>query len=177
MKWRMCSSLCLFAIVLVARLLVASIDNRLVFNLFFYLVGMNLSSCGELKMNSTYSVVGKVFVILLFALLIHVGLYYSYLYYTVVVMGIGGVGVFAILYICEGIGKLLPSRIINIVSYASMACYMFHRFFYWAAEKIWNPSDTSVKWLFMVCVVFPVIVAFSYMIQKLYDKSVSGIQK
>jgi hypothetical protein len=65
-------------------------------------------------------------------------------------------------------------QIVSLVSYASMACYMFHRFFYWAAEKIWNPSDTSVKWLFMAGLVFPVIIAFSYMIQKMYDKSVSA---
>lgn len=173
MKWRMYSSLCLFAMLIVARLLITSIDSRLVFNMFFYLVGVNLSVCNDRKINSTYSVVAKVLVILFFALLIHVGLYYSYLNFTVVVMGTGGVGVFAILYICEGLGKLFPSRIINFVSYASMACYMFHRFFYWAAEKIWNPSDTSVKWLFMVGCVYPLIVVFSYMIQKLYDKSVS----
>jgi len=110
------------------------------------------------------------------------------MYFTVVVMGIGGVGVFAILFICEGISKLifdgqndqkgrfkaLACQIVSIVSYASMASYMIHRFFYWAAEKIWNPSDTSVKWLFMAGLVFPVIIAFSYMIQKLYDKSVSA---
>jgi len=187
-KWRMYSSLCLFAMLIVARLLVGSVDSRLVFNMFFYLVGVNLSVCNDWKINSTYSVVAKVLVILLFALLIHVGLYYSYMYFTVVVMGIGGVGVFAILFICEGISKLifdgqndqkgrfkaLACQIVSIVSYASMASYMIHRFFYWAAEKIWNPSDTSVKWLFMAGLVFPVIIAFSYMIQKLYDKSVSA---
>ncbi len=191
MKWRMCSSLCLFAILFVARLLFTSIDNRLVFNMFFYLAGVYLSVCNDWKTTPSYRRAFKVLVILLFVLLIDIGLHLSYMYYTPVVMGIGAVGVFAILFVCEGISQLLfdgqndqkgrvrafACQIVSIVSYASMACYMFHRFFYWAAEKIWNPSDTSVKWLFMVCVVFPVIVAFSYMIQKLYDKSVSGFSK
>ena len=186
-KWRLYSSLCIFAIVFLARLLFTSIDNRLVFNMFFYLMGVNMSSFSDRKTTPTYSRLFKMLVILFFALLIHIGLYYSYLYYTVVIMGIGAVGVFAILFICEGISKLLfdgqndqkariktfACQIVSFVSYASMACYMFHRFFYWAAEKIWNPSDTSVKWLFMAGLVFPVIITFSYMIQKLYDKSVS----
>ena len=92
-------------------------------------------------------------------------------------------GVFVILFICEAVSRLLfaghkngenglktiACQMVGFVSYASMACYMFHRFFYWAAEKMWNPSDTSVKWLFMAGCVYPVIVALSYVIQKLYD--------
>ena len=98
-------------------------------------------------------------------------------------MVLGGVGVFVILFICETVSKQLfvghknkedgikslACQIVGFVSYASMACYMFHRFFYWAAEKLWNPSDASVKWLYMAGCVYPIIVVLSYAIQKLYD--------
>jgi hypothetical protein len=56
-----------------------------------------------------------------------------------------------------------------------MACYMFHRFFYWAAEKLWNPADTTVKWLFMAGIVYPIILVLSYAIQKLYDNAVKRL--
>jgi hypothetical protein len=98
-------------------------------------------------------------------------------------MVLGAAGVFVILFICEGVSRLLfdghnksekgfnvlACQIVGFVSYASMACYMFHRFFYWAAERIWNPSDATVKWLMMAGLVYPIIVILSYVIQKTYD--------
>ncbi len=50
-----------------------------------------------------------------------------------------------------------------------MACYMFHRLFFWAGEMIWNPATVWVKWLYMAGVVFPVMLVLSYYIQKGYD--------
>ena len=98
-------------------------------------------------------------------------------------MAIGAMGVFVILFVCEGISSLLfdnsnvqqsvlkkrVCQLISVVSYASMTCYMFHRFFYWSAESIWNPSDTSVKLFYMIVIVFPIILVCSYAIQKVYD--------
>ena len=71
--------------------------------------------------------------------------------------------------------KATVCRLVSLVSYASMACYMFHRFFYWAAEKLWNPADTTVKWLFMAGIVYPLILVLSYAIQKLYDNAVKRL--
>ena len=105
-------------------------------------------------------------------------------------MVLGAAGVFVILFICETVSKLLfdshknkengikslACQIVGFVSYASMACYMFHRFFFWVAEKMWNPSVTSVKWLFMAGCVYPIIVVLSYVIQKMYDDILGYVQ-
>lgn len=183
MRWRFLSSICVFALLLIARSLFPSVDERMIYNLFFYLTGIYMASCLGGKCNNTYFKYLKVLYILSFVLLISFGLYYSLLYRPSYIFAVGGLGVFALLFICEGISKLvyygqnahhgslrnIASFVIEKASYASMACYMFHRFFYWAAEKIWNPSDTSVKWLFMACCVYPIIVVSSYVIQKVYD--------
>ena len=186
MKWRFIGCLSLWGVLLVTRFLFPSIDNRFVYNVFFYFVGVVSASCFDWKLDTSFGKAIKTFVVLAFVLLVEVFTRYSLLLTPLRQMALGAVGVFVILFICEGISKLLFNsqdvpqshikthicRIVNIVSYASMTCYMFHRFFYWAAEKVWNPSDTTVKWLFMVGLVFPIIITFSYIIQKLYDKSV-----
>ena len=185
-KWRVIGCLSLLGVLFIARFLFPSIDNRFIFNVFFYFVGVVSASCFDWKLNTFLGKTIKMFVVLAFVLLVEVVTRYSLLLTSLRQMLLGAVGVFVIFFICEGIShllfeshndhksqiKTLACRIVHIVSYASMTCYMFHRFFYWAAEKVWNPSDTTVKWLFMAGVVFPIIITFSYMIQKLYDKSV-----
>ncbi len=97
------------------------------------------------------------------------------------------VGVFALLFVCEYIANMVfrhnasnvvspIGSLIKNVSYASMACYMFHRFFFWAGEMIWNPSTVWLKWLYMAGVVFPVMLVLSYYIQFGYDKLMQGFK-
>lgn len=62
--------------------------------------------------------------------------------------------------------------LIGFISYSSMACYMFHRLFFWAGEKIYNPDVESVKWIYMAAIVFPIMLVLSYYIQKVYDIAV-----
>ena len=183
LRWRVWGCLSLFILLLVARFLFPSIDSRFVFDVFFYLLGVVSASFCDWKLKTSYRTMIKTLVVLAFVLLVVVTIKYSLLYTTSRQMAVGAVGVFAFLFVCEGIGKLLfdgqnarqnrfktlACQIINIVSYASMACYLFHRFFYWAAESLWNPFDTSVKWLFMAGLVYPVIIVLSYAIQKTYD--------
>ena len=169
----------------VARFLFPSIDGRLLFNMFFYLVGMISASCFDWRFKMPYGKSVKVASILLFVVLVILCLHYSLLYRPSIIFAIGGIGVFIILFVCEAISmyvfsgqdsnKNLLSRIVVFVSYASMACYMFHRPIYWLAQKIWNPSDPTVKWWFMAGIVFPVIVVISYLIQKGYDALVKRI--
>ena len=186
LKWRIIGCLALWGVLFITSLLFPSIDNRFVFNVFFYFVGVVSASCFDWKLDTSIGRTIKTIVILAFILLVEIVTRYSLLLTSSRQMVLGAVGVFVILFICEGISRLLfdgqndqksylktlACQIVNIVSYASMACYMFHRFFYWVAEKVWNPSDTAVKWLFMVGLVFPIIISFSYMTQKLYDKTV-----
>ena len=84
-------------------------------------------------------------------------------------MALGAIGVFVIFFVSEGISKICGQKIVYLISYASMACYMFHRFFYWVGESVWNPSDTTIKWIYMAGLVFPVMLVLSYLIQKTYD--------
>lgn len=190
MRWRLVVCLSLFGMLLVARFLFPSIDNRFVFNVFFYFVGLVSASCFDWKLN-VYGAAVKSVLVLAFVLLVAVAIHHRLLYSVAGQMALGAVGVFAILFVCEGISSLLfdghgarqnhfrtqACQIIGFVSYASMASYMFHRFFYWVAETVWNPSDTSVKWLYMIVAVYPVILLLSYAIQRLYDSIVKRCEK
>ena len=161
-----------------------SIDNRFVFDVFFYFVGVVSAPYFDWKFIFPDGAVIKSSILLMFILLIAFFFKYdSLIYYSFCQMALGAAGVFVILFICEGVGRLLfdgqnkgekgfnalACQIVGFVSYASMACYMFRRFFYWAAERIWNPSDATVKWLMMAGLVYPIIVILSYVIQKTYD--------
>lgn len=182
-RWRVLSCLFIFGLLVVARLLFPSIDNRFIFNVFFYFVGVVSAACFDWKFSFRHGTVIKTLVVWGFIVIVAVLLHASLLNSAAAQMVLGAIGVFAILFVCDAISKLffdsrpqhqnafqsLGGWVIGIVSYASMACYMFHRLFYWAAEQVWNPADASVKWLFMAGLVFPVIIALSYAIQKLYD--------
>ena len=144
------------------------------------------ASCFDWKFNTSYGTALKTLVVLTFALLVAFAIKYSLLYPTSRQMAVGAIGVFVIFFICEGICKLIYSQqgvrqnqcsrlasfIVEKVSYASMACYMFHRFFYWLAEAVGTPSDTTLKWFYMIGLIFPLIVVLSYIIQKEYDNIV-----
>ena len=189
LRLRVYSSLTLFGSLFVARLMFPSIDNRFVFDVLFYFVGVVSAPGFDWRFNIPYRSYIKSGIVLAFLfLVVFFSIYDTLLYHSFCQMALGAAGVFVILFVCEAVSKLLfnsqdskangfktfACQVVGFVSYASMACYMFHRFFYWVAEKIWNPSDTFVKWLFMAGCVYPLIVWCSYMIQKLYDNLVSS---
>lgn len=169
LRWRFLGCLSLFMMLLVARFLFPSIDSRFVFDVFFYFVGVVYASCFDREPNTSYSTLIKTFAVLVFVLLMVIVINCSLLYTTSRQMTVGAIGVFVVLFVCEGINKLGCHRFFYKVSYASMACYMFHRFFYWVGELVWNPSDTTIKWIYMAGLVFPVMIVLSYLIQKTYD--------
>ena len=185
LKWRVWTCLSLMGLLVAARCVFPSIDPRMVFNVFFYFVGIVTAVCFDWKLNTSYGPAVKTIAGLALALLITAAIHFS-LSSTSWQMVVGAIGVLVILFVCEDMSKLLfdtqntrqggvksfAANIICWVSYASMACYMFHRFFYWLAERIWNPSEACVKWIYMVGLVFPVILVISYVIQKLYDSLV-----
>lgn len=175
--WRVGASLSVFLLLLVARFLFPSIDSRFVFNVFFYLVGLVSASCFDWSFRQPWGSVVKTVAVLAFGLLVAVAVRRSLLSGYAAQMLAGALGVFVVLFVCEGISRLGGRRLVSMVSYASMACYLFHRFFYWAAENVWNPADPSVKWLYMAGIVFPVILLLSYAIQKLYDRFLSSASR
>ena len=189
LKWRVGACLSLFGLLVAARCMVPSIDPRMVFNVFFFFVGIVSACCFDWKLNTSYGKVIKTIAGLTLVLLMAAAIHFS-LSSTSWQMVVGAMGVLVILFVCEDMCRMLfdgrsrhggfkafVAKIISLVSYASMACYMFHRFFYWMAERIWNPSDAYVKWIYMVGVVFPVILVISYVIQKLYDGLVKKKEK
>lgn len=169
LKWRVSCSLSILGLLVIARLMFPSIDNRFVFNVFFYFVGVVSASCFDWNFKTTFGTVMRIITVMVFVLLLTVAIKYSLLNTTYRQMALGAIGVFVIFFVCEGISKIGGQKIVFIISYASMACYMFHRFFYWVGESVWNPSDTTIKWIYMAGLVFPVMLVLSYLIQKTYD--------
>lgn len=174
--WRLISGVGLLLAVWLIRHFVNSIDWRFLFNMLLYLVGLVSAPNFNWKFENRNWI--KWLVVMFF-----VGLMTLTFFKTPNVLfkrTAAFVGVFALLFVCEFIANMVFRRnasdevspigsLIKNVSYASMACYMFHRLFFWIGEMIWNPATVWVKWLYMAGVVFPVMLVLSYYIQKGYD--------
>lgn len=191
LKGRVRNCLIVYALLLGIGRLVPSTDARLLFNVFFFMVGVISSSCFDWKMKFRYGKLLQVLIILVFIIFVCIGQMNDNFHLKLFKRIVGGVGVFAWLFLCEYISSLFFDNVndiknrwkgwicqlIGYVSYASMACYMFHRLFFWAGEKIYNPDVASIKWIYMGGIVFPVMLILSYYIQKSYDTIVEKINK
>lgn len=129
----------------------------------------------------------KTLSVLLFIALLIIGQIHSNFHSLLYKRVVASIGVFVLLFLCEYISNVvfgkndekqdkkpnqpfnLVQRLISTISYASMACYMFHRLFFWMGEQIWNPSVVWIKWLYMGCLIFPIMLVLSYYIQKYYN--------
>ena len=182
--WRLISGIGLLLAVWLIRHFVNSIDWRFLFNMLLYLVGLVSAPYLNWKFEN------RKWIKCLVAAA-YVGLLSVTFFKTPNVLfkrTAAFVGVFALLFVCEYVANLVFHRsasggvssmrklIIN-VSYASMACYMFHRLFFWVGEMIWNPSTVWVKWLYMAGIVFPVMLVLSYYIQIGYDSIIEKTTK
>ena len=182
--WRLVCGVGLLLTVWLMRHFIHSIDWRFLFNMLLYLVGLVSAPYVDWKFENRKWIKWL-------AVVVYVGLLsVTFLKEPNVSFKRTSafVGVFVLLFVCEYIANLVFHRsasgevssmrklIIN-VSYASMACYMFHRLFFWAGEMIWNPSTVWVKWLYMAGVVFPVMLVLSYYIQKGYDSIIEKTTK
>lgn len=179
--WRLISSLMIIIIMVVLRILIPSIDERLLFNMIFYLIGLVSAPYFDWKFKKA-PFMKLVWVLFFFSMLV-IAHYCFPCIISKYRRVLGGLGVFAILFCCDGLSGLvfkketIMASIIKNVSFASMACYMFHRLFFWAGEIVWNPSDHWLKWLYMAGVVFPIMLVLSFYTQKLYDKLVKNLVK
>lgn len=174
--WRLTSGVGMLLTVWLIRHYIHSIDWRFLFNMLFYLVGLVSAPYVNWKFENRKWLKWLV-------VIVYVGLLSVTFFKTPNVLfqrTSSFVGVFALLFVCEyfakyvfrnsASGKISPmGKLIKNVSFASMACYMFHRFFFWAGEMIWNPSSDWLKWFYMAGVVFPVMLVLSYYFQKGYD--------
>lgn len=155
------------------------------------MVGIISSSCFDWKMNFRYGKLIKLLVILVFIFLLFIGQMNDNFHTELYRRMTGGIGVFPLLFVCEYISNLFFNNVngikdrwkgwicqfIQFISYACMACYMFHRFFFYVGEKIYNSDVQSVKWLYMAGVVFPVMIYLCFYIQKYYDHVIGKLCK
>lgn len=183
LKGRIRNCLIVYTLLLGINKLIPTTDIRLLFNIFFYMVGVISSTSFDWKMNFRYGRLIKMLAILVFMVLVSIGQMNDNFHLQLFRKVVGGIGVFAWLFVCEYISNFFFDSVndvknrwkericqfIGFVSYASMACYMFHRLFFWTGEKIYDPDDEYVKWIFMGGIVFPIMLVLSYYIQKGYD--------
>ena len=177
--WRFSIASILILLFAVLSLIIPSLDWRLQFNLQFFLVGLVSAPYFDWKFEKAPYlkwIVIIVFVGMLTSCFVHpIPSFLRKLF--------SGVGVFAALFVCEWLSKIIYSksnslaRLVLDMSYASLACYLFHRFFFWIGEAMWNPLEYWMKWLFMIGVVYPIMLFCSIYIQKGYDKILNNIQK
>lgn len=187
LRSRVRNCLLVFALLLGISKLVPKTDSRLLFNAFFYMVGVISAACFDWKFNCRHGTLAKLLISVLFLILLCLGQLYANFHQNAYRTVVAGIGMFPLLFISEYISKYFFGsdnnirngwkgkicRLISLVSYASMACYMFHRLFFWAGEKIYNPGVAGIKWVYMAGLVFPVILYLSYLIQKYYDSLVN----
>lgn len=183
LKNRIRNCLIVYALLLGVNRLIPTTDIRLLFNVFFYMVGVISSTSIDWKMNFRYGKLIKLLTVLVFIVLVYIGQMNDIFHIQLFRKTVGGVGVFAWLFLCEYVSDLFFSSVndmknrwktqvccvISYISYASMACYMFHRLFFWMGEQVWNPSVIWINWLYMGALVFPVMIVLSYYIQRYYD--------
>lgn len=181
--WRLTIGVSILLLVWYVRTFVYPIDFRFQFNLLLYVVGLVTAPYFDWKYEKRSWI--KWLVVGVFIGLLSMTFCWSpnVMYKRIAAF----IGVFALLFVCEFVANLVYNHsargevsrmgnLINNVSYASMACYMFHRLFYWVGEIIWNPSAEWLKWLYMAGVIFPVMLVLSYYVQYGYDKIIKGIQ-
>lgn len=181
--WRLTIGAGVLLIVWFIRNYIHPVDFRFLFNMSLYIVGLVTAPYLNWKFENRKWI--KLVIVVFF-----VGLLSVTFFKTPNVLfkrTSAFVGVFALLFVCEYIANMVfrhnasnvvspIGSLIKNVSYASMACYMFHRFFFWAGEMIWNPSTVWLKWLYMAGAVFPVMLVLSYYIQFGYDKLMQGFK-
>ncbi len=85
-------------------------------------------------------------------------------------------GVFCVvLFVCMQKSLLKWENYITFLAYTSMSCYLFHRFVYWVILSTFKPQETLFLTLYMYIVAVPVCFAFSYYIQKIYDRFICNM--
>jgi hypothetical protein len=78
-----------------------------------------------------------------------------------------------VIILYKAAGKLNCSgnfRLIEIISYASYCMFLFHRPIWWGMARVWTPSYHYIQMAYMIILGIPLIILWSYYIQKAYDK-------
>lgn len=194
LTWKLCMSAGIMAVLLVLEQMIPSIDKRLAFNLCLFLTGIVTSDVFDWRMRFRYGSYVKMAWVVVFLVVLIVGHQHDNFQSLWFKRFAGGIGAFALLFVCGQVSNVffrrgqlrktdkksfvsISANIILRLSYASMAVYMFHRFFYCLGEKLYGSTYGGMKCVYMVLIVFPVTCVLSYCIQKTYDAIVGSVSK
>lgn len=169
-KWKILMSTSIIVLFGTLKLFIP-VDTRFIFNLFFYCLGLVLSDINVSYFNKTDhpNIIPHIAVIVGFvALLLLTNRFYQNTPALLSASAIGVMALFSLSNLLSHIHNQTFSFFINFVSYASMVCYMFHRFYYWAGLKVFSPGAIVPKVIYMIAV-FTIGLLVSFFIQKSYD--------
>lgn len=148
------------------------VDIRFIFNLFFYCLGLVMSGIkiGYISKTDHSNIWFHIVIIVAFvAVLLLTNRWFpnSISFFSVSALGV--VALFSLSNLLSNIHNKAFFKIVGFVSYASMVCYMFHRFFYWVGLELCSPAETIWKIVYLEIVfIFGLVV--SYFIQCGYDR-------
>lgn len=72
--------------------------------------------------------------------------------------------------------RIVPWKVIALVSQASFALYLVHRIFYRLVLKLYcPPSHTPASQLYLLCVLLPAVIFVAHWVQVLYDRAMDKL--
>lgn len=177
LKWKIGISLVLVALFTGLKLWLP-IDTRFIFNLFFYCLGLIAANVNIKYLKETEHPQWGIHIGIMALFAVTTILTNRWMQNTPAMLLAAAIGVFALFSLSCTLEKITwkPFRqLMGFVSYASMVCYLFHRFFYWAGLSLYAPTDNAVKTLYLIGL-FIIGLIVSYFIQKAYDRIVNRKQ-
>lgn len=153
------------------------VDTRFIFNLFFYCLGLVLSNINVRYFNRTdhsNTILHIAVIVGFIAFLLLTNRFYQNTPALLFTSAIGVMALFSLSNLLSNIHNQAFSFFISFISYASMVCYMFHRFYYWAGLKVFSPGTTVTKVIYMITI-FTIGLVVSFFIQKRYDHIIQKV--
>lgn len=183
--WKAIASGVVVAISCLSFKLLSHMDFRFVYNIAFYCLGVTLANqkvpilnqkvfIGNKKLTDGLSLLS----ILLFLVLVPISYKYVHkLFWPCILLGV--IATFSLSGFVASSRSVWIRKCIMFVSYASMACYMFHRFFYWLGNLFYK---TDNQWFvygggYLLLIVFPICLVCSFYVQKGYDRMINSMNK
>lgn len=75
----------------------------------------------------------------------------------------------------KALTPLLNKKLVLILSYSSFSLYLIHRVTFGIGTMLYRPQTVMVAILYLVCVLLPITIAISYLLQMLYDDIIQKI--
>ena len=159
------------------------LDSRYIFNLFLYLVGLNIAHLQRSNiiiinrddlLKNVYTKIFLIGILCIYILMLiclqdnNKGLFR-------IIANIIGTFVVVLGVVCLPNHMLIKQKkIVGFLAYTSMSCYLFHRFVYYVGLSIYQPQSTIILLLYLFFIVLPLCFVFSYYMQALYDMVVKS---